>query len=400
VSITSRAPVAGAQIELIAKNGTKLFSQITDKLGHVTLPSAKGYEREQQPVVYVVKQKGDVSFIPYNRYTRQINYSRFNVGGEYAYSADKERVNAYMFTDRRIYRPGETVNIGIIVEGKNLQNLGNIPLELVVGDAQYTEIYVEKIKLAHFGFMDASFKWFTSDTKIPEGIEGNAYVNVAFVRDIASKEIFTSPLSYTVVPFSINRSKRVLDLDLTIENIVQPGQPMAVDLDVSEDAKVAVFALDLGILQVASYRTPDPLAYFLKKWALSARTKQILDLILPVFALSQMLSAAGGDMFADAMMSEEEMVTGRRIKRSQNLFERKVQNPAVFWSAVVIAKKGRNTYTFDVPNDFAGGLRVMAIAVGEQTMGRAQQNTIVRGPFVLTPNVLNHAAPVMNLISP
>jgi hypothetical protein len=93
----------------------------------------------------------------------------------------------------------------------------------VVGDAQYTEIYVEKIKLAHFGFMDASFKWFTSDTKIPEGIEGNAYVNVAFVRDIASKGIFTSPLSYAVVPFSINRSKRVLDLDLTIENIVQPG---------------------------------------------------------------------------------------------------------------------------------------------------------------------------------
>jgi uncharacterized protein YfaS (alpha-2-macroglobulin family) len=223
VSITSRAPVAGAQIELIAKNGTKLFSQITDKLGHVTLPSAKGCEREQQPVVYVVKQKGDVSFIPYNRYTRQINYSRFNVGGEYAYSADNERVNAYMFTDRGIYRPGETVNIGIIVEGKNLQNLGNIPLELVVGDAQYTEIYVEKIKLAHFGFMDASFKWFTSDTKIPEGIEGNAYVNVAFVRDIASKGIFTSPLSYAVVPFSINRSKRVLDLDLTIENIVQPG---------------------------------------------------------------------------------------------------------------------------------------------------------------------------------
>jgi hypothetical protein len=748
-SIKSGAPVAGARVELIAKNGTKLFSKKTDSAGHVAFPAASGYKREQQPVVYVVKQKGDVSFIPFNRYTRQVNYSRFDVGGQYSSLSDNERVNAYLFTDRGIYRPGETVNIGMIVKGKNLQNLGGVPLELVVRDAQYNEVYVEKVKLAKFGFMDIAFatekrfktgrynaslhlvrerensagardrqvgsvnfdieefqadtmtiasqvkglpnrgwttspkltneitlsnlfgvpaqarkvtselvlmpvkfafeeyknmtfyapqlkddstdglsrfdesledqqtnadgravvpvdlsrfskgtynvtleskgfeasggrsvgtstrflyspssyligykangklsfvnldssrsieliainnellpvgmdklikriskvqsistlvkqyngryeyesiqknkvvkevdyalpegfeelvldtaeagtfvidmlsvdgevlfsveytvvgatndsgqldknaelkvtldkadyqdgdsielsiqapyagsglisiesnklhtfKWFTSDTKssiqritIPQGIEGNAYVNIAFVRDIASKEIFTSPLSYAVVPFSIDRSKRVLNLSLNIDDIVLPGQPMAINLDVSEDAKVAVFAVDLGILQVANYLTPDPLAHFLKKRALSVRTMQILDLILPDFALSQMLSAAGGDMEA-FMMSDEVMVSGSRMQRSQNPFERKVQDPAVFWSGVVTANKGLNTYTFDVPNDFAGGLRVMAVAVGEKTMGRAQQDTIVRGPFVLTPNVLNHAAP-------
>jgi len=749
-SIKSGAPVADARVELIAKNGTKLFSKATDSNGHVTFPAANGYEREKQPVVYVVSLKGDVSFIPYNRYTRQINYSRFNVGGEYSYANDNERVNAYMFTDRGIYRPGEVVNIGMIVKGKNLQNLGNIPLELVIRDAQYTEVHVEKMQLSQFGFMDAAFntektfktgsysaslhlirergkgnqvrdrqvgsmnfsveefqadtlsitsqvkglpskgwatspnlsneislnnlsgvpaqgrrvttdltllpiqfsfeqfdgvafyspkeeddttdglsrfeesleeqqtnadgkasvavdlsrfnkgtysvtlqskgyeasggrsvststrflyspslhlvgykadgkldfinlnsertlaliainnelksvaldklkkrlskvqsistlvkqyngryeyesiqttklvkeeayalpegfealsldtseagtfvvdilnaddevllsaqytvvgasnddgqldknaelkvtldkddyqegetielsiqapyagsglisiesnklhafKWFSSTTnssiqriKIPKGIEGNAYINIAFVRDLSSKEIFTSPLSYAVVPFSIDRSKRILDLTLRVEDIVQPGKPMAINLDVSEDAKVAVFAVDLGILQVSGYRTPNPLAHFLKKRALSVRTMQILDLILPDFALSKMLSAAGGDMEADMAMSEKMMVTGSRMQRSQNPFERKVQDPAVFWSGVVAAKKGNNTYTFDVPNDFAGGLRVMAIAVGDQTMGRAQENTIVRGPFVLSPNVLNQAAP-------
>ena len=749
-SIKSGTPAAGARVELIAKNGTKLFSKATDSNGHVTFPAANGYEREKQPVVYVVSLKGDVSFIPYNRYTRQINYSRFNVGGEYSYADDNERVNAYMFTDRGIYRPGEVVNIGMIVKGKNLQNLGNIPLELVIRDAQYTEVYVEKMQLSQFGFMDAAFnteksfktgsysaslhlirerskgnqvrdrqvgsmnfsveefqadtlsitsqvkglpskgwaispnlnneislsnlsgvpaqerrvttdltlfpiqfsfeqfdgvafyspkvkddttdglsrfeeslkeqqtnsdgkasvavdlsrfnkgtysvtlqskgyeasggrsvststrflyspslhlvgykadgkldfininsertlslvainnelkfvaldklkkrlskvqsistlvkqyngryeyesiqttklveeeayalpegfealsldtseagtfvvdilnaddevllsaqytvvgasnddgqldknaelkvtldkddyqegetielsiqapyagsglisiesnklhafKWFSSASNssvqritIPKGIEGNAYVNIAFVRDVSSKEIFTSPLSYAVVPFSIDRSKRILDLTIGVEDIVQPGKPMVINLDVSEDAKVAVFAVDLGILQVAGYRTPDPLAHFLKKRALSVRTMQILDLILPDFALSKMLSAAGGDMEADMAMSEKMMMSGSRIQRSRNPFERKIIDPAVFWSGVVAAKKGNNTYTFDVPNDFAGGLRVMAIAVGEQTMGRAQENTIVRGPFVLSPNVLNQAAP-------
>ena len=747
-SIKSGKPVAGAQVQLIAKNGTQLFSKTTDSAGHVSFPSATGYQKEKQPVVYVVIQQGDVSFIPYNRYTRQINYSRFDVGGEYSYSNQNDRVNAYLFSDRGIYRPGETVNVGIIVKGKNLQNVAGIPLELVIRDAQYTEVFVEKMKLASFGFMDAkfatqksfktgtysaslhlvrdrengedyrdrqigalsfaveefqadtlsitsqvqdlpskgwttasqltskvtlsnlfgvpaqdrrvsteltlwpmayafdeykgvafyssqieddasdglsqyaesladeqtnadgqasvaldlsrfnkgsyrvslqsegfeasggrsvstsstflyspspylvglkadgklnfvnldaqrnvefiavnnelhtvalnnlmmrtskvqtistlvkqysgryeyesiqkneivseesymlsaginpftlntsdagtfvvdilnadaevlmsveytvvgatndsgqldknaelkvtldrqdyqvgdeielsiqapyagsglisiesnklhSFAWFSSDTnnsvqriKIPQGIEGNAYVNVAFVRDVNSQEIFTSPLSYAVEPFSIDRSKRILDLSLDIEDIVQPGKPMSIKLAVSEDAKVAVFAVDLGILQVANYRTPNPLEHFLKKRALSVRTMQILDLILPDFALSKMLSAAGGDMaFADV---EKIMVTGSRLMRSQNPFERKVQDPAVFWSGVVDAKKGNNTYTFAVPDDFAGALRVMAIAVGEQTMGRAQENVIVRGPFVLSPNVLNQAAP-------
>lgn len=748
-SIATGQPVQNALVELVAKNGTTLFSKRSDERGHVSFPSAQGYTRENEPVVYIVKQQDDVSFIPYNRYTRQINYSRFDVGGEYTYSSENEGVNAYMFTDRGIYRPGETVNMGMIVKGKNLQNLNSIPLELVVRDPQYNEVYSEKITLSEFGFMEAklntqksfktgaynaslhlisnnsrrtrdrlvgslsfsveefqadtmsmtskvvnlprkgwftgptlinelkiqnlfgvpaqgrkvtseltlspmqfrfedyndvqfyshqeqndshdglkrieqnlpelvsdadgqasleidlsnfrkgsyrlniqsegyeasggrsvgvntsilyspspyllgyksdgklnfinmnsprnldiiainntleaislerlrlrlsqvqsistlvqqyngryqyesiekrevmeegafslaadfntvsletskagnfvlevlnenneivlstnytvvgasndsgqleksaelkvvldkadyqagdtielsiqapyagsglisiesdklhTFTWFKSTTKsslqrisIPKNLEGNAYVNVAFVRNVASKEIFTSPLSYAVVPFSIDRSKRNLALEMQVEKIVQPGSPMTIDLNVSEDAKVAVFAVDVGILQVAKYRTPDPLAHFFKKRALNVQTMQILDLILPDFALTQMLSGAGGDMFADRAQAEMMMSQMSKARaHSQNPFERKVKDPAVFWSGVVDATKGNNTYTFNVPDDFAGALRVMAIAVGEQSMGRSEENTLVRGPFVISTNVLNQAAP-------
>ncbi len=44
----------------------------------------------------------------------------------------------------------------------------------------------------------------TQKIKLPAGIEGNAYVHVAFVRDPASDEIYASPLSYGVQPFSIS----------------------------------------------------------------------------------------------------------------------------------------------------------------------------------------------------
>jgi len=50
--------------------------------------------------------------------------------------------------------------------------------------------------------------WFKADTTssvqkitVPTGFEGNGYVNVQFLRDPASDEVFMSPLSFGVAPF-------------------------------------------------------------------------------------------------------------------------------------------------------------------------------------------------------
>ena len=58
-----------------------------------------------------------------------------------------------------------------------------------------------------------AFKWFHSETnnaleriRVPDDLEGNAYVSVAFVRDVDSEEIFVSPLSYAVAPFAVDRA--------------------------------------------------------------------------------------------------------------------------------------------------------------------------------------------------
>src|SRR4026207_455784 len=47
--------------------------------------------------------------------------------------------------------------------------------------------------------------------------------------------------------------------------------------------RVAVRAVAEGILQVARYRNPTPLAHFFQKRRLEVDTRQILDLILPDF---------------------------------------------------------------------------------------------------------------------
>ncbi|MFC3150361.1 alpha-2-macroglobulin [Litoribrevibacter euphylliae] len=232
-------------------------------------------------------------------------------------------------------------------------------------------------------------KWFKTTTnstlqkiRLPKGIEGNAYVNVAFVRSQDAKEIFMSPLSYAVQPFNIDRSKREVDIQLTTKEIVRPGKPMKIGYQTDKPSKIIVFAVDEGILQVAGYQTPAPLDHFLSKRALQVRTQQMLDLILPEYKTLLQHAGVGGG--AEAM---------KLMAANLNPFQRKLDKPAVFWSGVLNADQTKRSTEFLVPDTFSGNLRVMAIAVADQSIGATSKHSLVRGPFVLSPNVLTTATP-------
>src|SRR5699024_8619021 len=145
--------------------------------------------------------------------------------------------------------------------------------------------------------------WFQADTtasvqriRVPDGLEGNAYVSVQFLRDPDSDEIFTSPLSWGVAPFEVDREARTLAVNLDVPASARPGEPVTTTVDTAERARVAVFAVDEGILQVAGYRVPDPLDHFFRKRMHQVGTAQILDLLLPEFSRFQsLLAAPGGD---------------------------------------------------------------------------------------------------------
>ncbi|WP_078119220.1 alpha-2-macroglobulin [Thiosocius teredinicola] len=235
-----------------------------------------------------------------------------------------------------------------------------------------------------------AFQWFQSDTtrsvqriRIPEQLEGNAYVNVAFVRAADSKEIFTSPLSYGVAPFSIDRAKRQLELTLDAPERVKPGETLTIGFSSSKPSRMVVFAVDEGILQVADYKNPEPLDHFLQKRALEVRTAQIVDLILPEFALLKSLSATGGD----------EAKRKRALGANLNPFARKADAPIAFWSGIIEADAERREQSFTIPDRFNGELRLIAVAVSDQGMGMQSDSTHVRGPFVLQPNVPLAVAP-------
>ncbi len=236
--------------------------------------------------------------------------------------------------------------------------------------------------------------WFRADTtnsvqkiRVPAELTGNGYVNVQFVRDINSDEIFMSPLSFGVQPFRVSHEAFNAGITLASPDVMKPGENLAVHVKTTSPQNVVVFAIDEGILQVARYRLKDPLDYFFRKRALEVKSTQILDLILPEFSKMMALTAApGGD-------------AGEGIDLHLNPFKRKRDEPVAYWSGIT-AVDGDAVFNYQVPDYFNGKIRVMAVSVSPDRIGHTQSSTTVRDDFVLTPNIPAMVSLGMNLMSP
>lgn len=212
---------------------------------------------------------------------------------------------------------------------------------------------------------------------LPADLEGQAYVTVHLLRALDSPEIFMSPLSYAAAPFKVKTTARNLQLAIDAPAKHRPGEDLPVQLTASSPARVALFAVDEGILQAAGYRLADPKETFFAKRQLEVSTAQILDLVLPEFSL--LTAAPGGD--AEGALA-----------RHLNPFKRKLDKPAVYWAGLKDVE-GTDTFAVPVPDSFNGRLRIMAVAVNPEQIGIVEKTTDVRAPFVLSPSAPAFVSP-------
>lgn len=233
-----------------------------------------------------------------------------------------------------------------------------------------------------------TYKWFKTKglssvqtIQIPNDLEGNGYINVMFTRSIDSNEIFMSPFCYGAVPFSVGKEKRNNKINIKVPSEVKSGTDLEIKYSSSDAGRIILFAIDEGILQVAKYKTPNPLSYFFKKRALEVSTSQILDLILPEFNILNTLGATGGG-------ASMEM-----LAKNLNPFKRKQNDSVAYWSGIMETGPETRSVTYHVPDYFNGSLRIMAVAVSKDKIGVEETSILARNPLIITPNVPLAAAP-------
>ena len=135
MSIKEGKPLGGAVVDLLGKNGIAIQTARTDADGHCAFSSVEKSVREKAPVAFVARNGDDVAFIPYARDDRALNFSRFDIDG--VDNVLPENLDAFVFTERGVYRPGDEMHIGLIVKQRNWQGqLKGLPIETEVVDAR------------------------------------------------------------------------------------------------------------------------------------------------------------------------------------------------------------------------------------------------------------------------
>ena len=311
------------------------------------------------------KKPGDYLLMLRDNQDVELNKVRFSVMGSTNIAHDMEKnAELQIKLNKEDFNPNEQIRISI--------------------RAPYTGsglITIERDKVyAHKWFRTGSTNTVQS-IGIPQGLEGNAYVNVTFTRAADSSEIFMSPMSTGVAPFSISKANRVNDISLKIPGLIEPGKTLPIKYKTRHKGKILLFGVDEGILQVARYQNPDPLNHFFKKKALEVSTRQILDLILPEYSVvkRKLMEPGGG---ASALLG-----------KNLNPFKRKRDKAVVFWSGILDSSSRERTLDYTIPDYFNGTMRILAVSVSASAMDAVSDSVFVRGPFVLSPNVPTFVSP-------
>ena len=156
-SIASGAPVSNALVKVISRNNTVIASQFTNKLGVAQLPSLENFKQELEPVMYLVTRGQDQSFLPIDKSDRTLDFSRFDIRGQ-EISPEQNAIKTFLFNDRGIYRPGESVYIGMISKALDWKkSLENVPLTLEITSPSGKTQWQKTIRVSESGFNDLTY---------------------------------------------------------------------------------------------------------------------------------------------------------------------------------------------------------------------------------------------------
>ncbi|MEJ1161652.1 alpha-2-macroglobulin family protein [Prosthecomicrobium sp. N25] len=276
----------------------------------------------------------------------------FSVGWGGAEKADTPDVLDVRL-DKTAYRAGEDVKVRLTPRFAGKATV------LVVSDRVEESRVVDVDPAGTTVAIPASPKW-----------GAGAYV-VAFAHrplDVAAHRMPGRALG--VSWFSVDAAQRRIALDLGVEAQMRPRGPMTIPVRLAglapgESANVVVSAVDVGILNLTGYETPDPEKHYFGQRQLGTEVRDLYGYLIDGMQGTRGTIRTGGDAGPN-----NEAPTPREA-------------PLARYSGVVkVAPDGTATVVFDLPT-FNGTVRVMAVAWSAGRVGHAEKDVIVRDPIVV-----------------
>ena len=124
-SIKTATPQDGVTINVYGNNNQLLGMATTNSSGVAEVPIPKNEMAGFSPAMIIAKSKEDFNYLPFS--STKVATSRFDVGGKRSNSTG---LDAFIYGERDIYRPGETVHTAVIVRDKLWQPVADIPVKM------------------------------------------------------------------------------------------------------------------------------------------------------------------------------------------------------------------------------------------------------------------------------
>ncbi|HEY4111705.1 MAG TPA: alpha-2-macroglobulin [Puia sp.] len=181
-SIKTAAAMPGVNILAYGNNNQLLGMGTTSAEGVAEITYTRKELAGFKPAMIIAKTTDDFNYLPFG--TTRVNTSRFEVGGR---RNNPSGLDAFVYPERDIYRPGEKVNFALIVRDRNWRSPGELPVKL-------------KFLLPN----GKEMKTFRKTLNSQGAVEGDVEIPVSAITGSYNLEVYTSnDVLLTTQPFRI-----------------------------------------------------------------------------------------------------------------------------------------------------------------------------------------------------
>jgi alpha-2-macroglobulin len=126
-SIYEANPLSGVKINFISKNNQTVFSTTTNGKGVALIDDLKSKIKDFNISMITARTGDDFNYILFN--TSRVETSRYDAGGKRTCNLDYD---VFIYGDRNIYRPGDSVFINCVVRKFDWNIENNIPIKVKI----------------------------------------------------------------------------------------------------------------------------------------------------------------------------------------------------------------------------------------------------------------------------
>ena len=209
----------------------------------------------------------------------------------------------------------------------------------------------------------------------------NFYIS-AFVIQPVEKGSKDNPIYATgLLNVNVKDPEQSPKMKLVMKKQVSPNSEFSVNINIEDtnqsDMYFTVAAVDVGILDLTKFKTPEMNDYFNQKRRLEVTHLNMYPMVMPYMPdIKHIIDPSGA-------APSRSLIKKKRVNPDS---QQRVKSMALWSGLQKIDANGQATIKFRLP-DFEGTMRVMVVAHGNQRFASKQQNVVIRDKLVIKPTL-------------